>query len=38
MSREGVRVEKERVERSASRELSKERVERSASNQKYIVK
>ena len=28
MSREGVRVEKERVERSASRELSIERVER----------
>ena len=33
MSREGVRVEKERVERSASRELSKERVERSASRE-----
>ena len=30
MSREGVRVEKERVERCASRELSIERIERSA--------
>ena len=30
MSREGMRVEKMRVERSGSRELSIERVERSA--------
>ena len=30
MSREGMRVEKKRVERSASRELSIEYVERSA--------
>ena len=33
MSREGVRVDKKRVERSASRELSIERVERSASRE-----
>ena len=33
MSREEVRVEKKRVERSASRELSIERVERSASRE-----
>ena len=33
MSREGVRVVKRRVERSASRELSIERVERSASRE-----
>ena len=33
MSREGVRVEKKRVKRSASRELSIERVERSASRE-----
>ena len=31
MSREGVRVENKREERSSSRELSIERVERSAS-------
>ena len=33
MSREGVQIEKRRVERSASRELSIERVERSASRE-----
>ena len=33
MSREGVRVEKKKVERSASIELSIERVERSASRE-----
>ena len=33
MSREGVGVEKRRVQRSASRELSIERVERSASRE-----
>ena len=33
MSREGVRVEKTRVERSASSELSIERIERSASRE-----
>ena len=33
MSGEGVRVEKKRVEMSASRELSIERVERSASRE-----
>ena len=33
MSREGVPVEKKRVERNASRELSIERVERSASRE-----
>ena len=33
MSREGVQVEKNRVERSASRELSIDRVERSASRE-----
>ena len=33
MSREGMRVEKKKVERSASRELSIERVERSASRE-----
>ena len=33
MSREGVQVEKKRVERSASRELSIERVERNASRE-----
>ena len=33
MSREGVWVEKKRVERSASRELSIERVERGASSE-----
>ena len=33
MSREGVRVEKKRIERSASRELSIKRVERSASRE-----
>ena len=33
MSREGVRVEEKRVERSASRELSIERVERSATRE-----
>ena len=33
MGREGVRVEKKRAERSASRELSIERVERSASRE-----
>ena len=33
MSREGVRVEKKRVERSATTELSIERVERSASRE-----
>ena len=33
MSRDGVRVEKKRVDRSASRELSIERVERSASRE-----
>ena len=33
MSREGVRVDKKRVERSASRELSIVRVERSASRE-----
>ena len=33
VSRKGVRVEKKRVERSASRELSIERVERSASRE-----
>ena len=33
MSREGVQVEKKRVERSASRELSIDRVERSASRE-----
>ena len=33
MSREGVQVEKKRVERSASRELGIERVERSASRE-----
>ena len=33
MSREGMRVEKKRVERSVSRELSLERVERSASRE-----
>ena len=33
MSTEGVREEKKRVERSASRELSIERVERSASRE-----
>ena len=36
MSREGVGVEKERVERSASRELSIERVERSVSREVSI--
>ena len=36
MSREGVRVEKRRVERSASRELIIERVERSASRELII--
>ena len=36
MSREGVRVEKERVERSASREFSIGRVERSASRELSI--
>ena len=36
MSREGVRVEKKRVERSASRELSRERVERSVSRELSI--
>ena len=33
MSRGGVQVEKKRVERSASRELSIDRVERSASRE-----
>ena len=33
MFREGVQVEKKRVERRASRELSIERVERSASRE-----
>ena len=36
MSREGVQVEKERVERSASGELNIERVERSASRELNI--
>ena len=36
MGREGVRVEKERVERGASTELSIERVERSASRELSI--